>query len=403
MGVKMNSNDTIICPGKPDMSTKVFGDAFTADELFYLRMRDPKCKFVIDTLVNDAFRNGMVFGDEEPHDLEVKELKKGWKWAMQYGWSLVVFLDGTTKDLGKPTETQPLGIQVWHPYVTDVGGVQRWDTDADTGLPSFFYIKPFTSYKSTVKVDAKRTLIMTHGDQTNGWQGYTALGALYDPATGLRMWLGTALRRARDYSTARYLIQNKTGSGPVDAATKADIAKAFSGVPHAVVNGEWKTDKIGGPVDANEASLVVDQANKDSAVSIGVSQSDMTGSQAGAKLSTDADTATYFMTAKDVQVEAFPYIQAVFSRLGVEVEGFKSASELPAEKKLTTMVSLMDLYTRCAPELKEIMAERIESFMLVEFGQEVTVQKEEVNVSEDARGIAKGFFKRNSKGTTRET
>jgi hypothetical protein len=181
-------------------------------------------------------------------------------------------------------------------------------------------------------------------------------------------------------------------------------------VPVTAVNGKVVIESISGPMEGDEESLVVSEASKDGAVSIGVAKTDMEGGESGNATSVNANQAIYFMTSKDIQQEFIPYIVETFKMLGINVEGFKSAAELDANEKLTQMASLSDLYTRCAPELKEAIAERLQSFFKSEFGQDViiTVQEEiEDDGTTDPSGIeskggirekVKGFFGRNPKG-----
>lgn len=376
-------NTIITCPVKPEQATKVFGDPFNADELEYMRMRDAKCGFIIDTRVDDAFRNGFVYANKNQQkegDKYKPIIKKFWKFAMQFGWSIILHKDAITADLMKalPPNTKSLGIQGLHPWTQNDGGIARVDIDPKTGFPlTFWYRGARGTQGADIPIDAARCDIYTHGDETTSWQGYTAIGRSYDPALGLRLWLAQALRRQRDLPGARFLITgiDPTNAGkPVNTDVQDQIKKTFPGIDVVAVNGDvTKVQALPSPSDTGENTLVVTQANQDTAVGASVSQSDMTGSQAGAKLSTDADTATYFMTAKDIQAEAFPQISITYNKLGIEIEGFKSAAELPAEKKIDKAIALVGAYNNAAQELKSVLAETIQDFYKSEFGKEVTI------------------------------
>lgn len=373
----------ITCPVKPDQSKKVFGDTFTADELEYMRMRDAKCGFIVDTRVDDAFRNGFVYANKSQQkegDKYKALVKKFWKFAMQFGWSIIIHKDAMTPELmnALPPNTKSAGIQGLHPWTQTDGGVARVDTDSNTGYPvTYWYRGPKGVQGTDIPINAARCDLYTHGDETTSWQGYTSIGRSYDPAVGLRLWLAQALRRQRDLPGARFLISgiDPTNAGkPVNSDIQEQLKKSFPNIDIAAVNAnDTKVQPMPSPSDTGENSLVVTQANQDTAVGASVSQSDMTGSQAGAKLSTDADTATYFMTAKDIQAEALPQIQATYNKLGIEIEGFKSAAELPAEKKLDKAIALMGAYNNASEELKPLLAETIQDFYKSEFGKEVTI------------------------------
>ena len=378
------SSVMITCPDKPDMSAKVFGDTFTHDDLQYMRMRDSKVGFIIDTRVDDAFRNGLIFTNPDHAKKAVKVVpyvKKFWKFTMLHGWSIIVHQKASSPDLAQvlPPDAFSLGIQGIHPWTKLDGGISRVVLDLKSGYPTMYYYRgPSGTQVSDIPIDAKDCDLYIYGDQTTSWQGYTAAGKSYDPALGLRLWLAAALRRQRDFPGARYIIKGidpgKAGQA-VDAAVVTEIKKSFPNIDVVAFNGvDVDVAVMESTADTGEGALVVDQASKDSAVGAAIGVSDMTGSQAGAKLSTDADTSTYAMTAKDIQADAFPQIEVTFKKLGLPIEGFKTASELPAEKKQLAMVGLMDLYCRCMPELKQIIADRITSFMASEYGQEVEIK-----------------------------
>lgn len=373
----------ITCPTKPNQSTKVFGDPFTPSDLEYMRMRDSKIGFIIDTRVDDAFRNGLVFKDKK--DIKraskvVPYVKKFWKFAMQHGWSVVMHKEGMTPDLAAalPPDAMSIGIQGFHPWTANDGGIARIVVDPISGYPKTYYYRgPRGTISTDLPIDATRCDLYTYGDETTSWQGYSAAGKAYDPALGLRLWLAAALRRQRDFPGARYIIKGidpgKAGQ-PVDAAVVTELKKSFPNIDVAAFNGvDVDVAVMESTADTGEGQLVVDTAKEDAATGAAIAKTDMTGSQAGAKLSTDADTSTYAMTAKDIQASAFPNIEPTFEKLGMPIEGFKTASELPSEQKQTAMVELMDLYGRCMPELKQIVADRLTSFMSSEYGQDIEI------------------------------
>ena len=77
MSTSFDITKVIMCPSKPDLSKDVYGSDFTAEALFYLRMRDAKSKFAIDTLVNDAWRNGFQFASSADEKACAK--RKNWQ------------------------------------------------------------------------------------------------------------------------------------------------------------------------------------------------------------------------------------------------------------------------------------------------------------------------------------
>jgi hypothetical protein len=299
----VDAYSVITIPSKPDLSKRVYGDAFSADDLHYLRTRDARAYYAIDDLLDAAFRRGFREKDDEVQEpagkppvdgeqktaapgssipkkptgaqkrpkltrdedddnsieLHVPTMKKGWKFAAEYGWGLVVhYHEGENKLKEAMGEDESVLIQAFHPLVADFGGVKRWDTDPKTGLPTKFYIQPNAGVAADIEVDASRCDIYTWGDISNAWQGYTSLGPSLDDIIGNRLWRATAGRRIRDYSTARYLIQKLNATAALDATEKAEIASAFAGVPHAAVPGEWKVDTVGGPIMI--AQMAGDQA-----------------------------------------------------------------------------------------------------------------------------------------------
>jgi hypothetical protein len=375
----MSTSSGIYCPTKVDLKKKVFGEEFTPDELHFLRCRDAKFGFVIDTRVNDAFRNGFVF-ENPKHEKEaqkyIKQIRMACKWAILHGFALVDYLDTETTELKSalPPGATALGIQAMTVYISGLGGISGWDKDPKTGMPTVFHYK--TQGDSSIPIDISRVTIITWGDEQPGWQGYSGAGRLFDPAVGMRMWLGAALRRQRDYPSTRFIVYPDTEvtiDASAHATFKTEVSKMFTDIEVVAAPYKIGVAPVAGPIAGEEEALVIDQANKDSAVSGAVAVTDMTGSQAGAKLSTDSDTATYAMTAKDIQMELLVFIQEIFKRLGMPILGFKTASELPAETKIDKFIALCGAYNNAAQELKEGIAKKLEGFYNSEFGMEITI------------------------------
>lgn len=384
-------NDVIFCPSKPNLAKDVYGETFTAQALFYLRMRDAKCHFAIDTLVNDAWRNGIEF--KTPEDKKRcesmvdeagrtpdKVCKQCVKYGLQFGFSPALKLKASPEFAATlPAGRTDIGIQALHAFVDGAGGIVRFDKDPQTGYPIRFYVKPFNRTDAEIPIDAKDCIIYSHGDEWNGWQGYTALGPLYDPAVGLRLFQGTALRRARDYSNARQLIVNEDGdSSKAPPQSVLDSIRAMMGedTPHTVVNGHWHVERIEAPLSVEEQKVVLDLAQQDAAISQSIAVTDMTGGAAGNATSTSANASAYFMTAKDVQVEALPFVKKVLRDLGIEIVGFRTAAELQSEAKLNQLRLLYDTYRNAPTELRGPIARRLESFFLEQYGQEVEIDEQ---------------------------
>lgn len=383
----ITTSDIIACPTRPDLSKKVYGDAITNDDLWYMRMRDDKVGFVIDVMTDDAHRNGWVYEKgKKPENADALErvIKQCHKWGRQLRNSIIIFLDKSTEDLNQAMG-KAVGMFAMHPLVSSEGGyhVLKEDIDKKTGFPLRYHVIPFPGYKGAdgskdIVVDASRVELYTNGDLSRSWEGTCAVSRVYDDALGLRLLRGTQMRRARDYATIRYLIQlmgitkdPKTQMVPQDIITY--FSNALKDVPHMLVAGEAKVDPIGGPVQPEELGIVVDQANKGSATGAGVATSDITGSEAGAKLSTDADQATYGMQIKDIQRDITAFGIRVFKRLGIKVSGMKSPSELPAEKKYEQLGKLLDMYNRSPPSIKDAVGQLITDFMSAEFNKEVVI------------------------------
>ena len=380
-----------------DLKKKVFGDKPSADELHFMRCRDAKSGFMVDTRVNDAFRNGYIFvnpAHEKPAQKYYKTIRMSCKFAISDGWCSVLHLDGATPELKKalPPKAISLGIQCLPVFKTGLGGITRFDKDPATGMPTVFYYSVYGADGQVIPIDASRCTIITWGDENPGWQGYTGLGRLLDPATGLRMWLGAAIRRQRDYPTTRYLMPLPDScflDGALKPSIKVTLDAVFMDIPYLVVPGKpgekYEPTTIGGPIETDEESLVVDQSNKDSAVSGAVSQSDMTGTQAGQKLGNDADTATYFMTAKDIQQEFLPFVKEIFEKLAMPIDAFKPASELPAVSKHDEFIKLADLYSRAPPSIQAVTGEIIQDLVSREFGKMVIIDAEGDNQAIEER------------------
>ncbi len=385
------STGGIYCPDRIDLKKKAFGEKFTPDELHFLRCRDAKFGFVVDTRVNDAFRNGFVFENPE-HEKEaqkyIKQIRMTCKWAILHGFAMVDYLDGETKDLKDvlPPGAIALGIQAMTVEITGLGGIAKWDLD-EHGWPKTFWYR--TQNAQDIPIDISRVTLITWGDEQPGWQGYSGAGRLFDPAVGLRMWLGAALRRQRDYPSTRFIVYPDTAGSvnPEQHATfKTEMSKSFTDIEVQAAPYKVGVAALGGPIAGEEETLVTTTAKEDSAVAGAVAQSDMTGSQAGAKLSTDADTSTYSMTAKDIQMELLPFVQEIFKRLGMPILGFKTASELPAEVKIDKFIALCGCYNNAAQELKEGIAKKLEGFYNSEFGMEITITVAEPEPEETDEG-----------------
>ena len=428
----VDAYSVITVPTKPDLSKRVYGDAFSADDLHYLRTRDARAYYAIDDLLDAAFRRGFREKDDEVQepagkppvdgeqktaapgsslpkrptgaqkkpkltrdedddnsiDLHVPTMKKGWKFAAEYGWGLVVhYHEGENKLKEAMGEDESVQIQAFHPLVADFGGIKRWDTDEKTGLPKKFYIQPNAGIGTEIEVDASRCDIYTWGDISNAWQGYTSLGPSLDDIIGNRLWRATAGRRIRDYSTARYLIQKLNATAALDATEKAEIASAFAGVPHAAVPGEWKVDTVGGPTDTAELTLVTSAQVASVAVGQGINVSDMEGANAGAKLSTDSNMTSYDDRVLDIQMHCFPSCKKTLKRLGFTVTGFQKSLTLLQTTKLDRLTKLLDTYGSAAQELKEPIKSLLVHTFKQEFGLKIDFEVQEPEpIGMDANG-----------------
>ena len=376
----------LFSPRKLDLSKRTYGDAFTADDLHYVRARDARVRYAIDTRVNDAFRNGLTVKNKAHREIVQENtpiVRRASKWMLEFGWSLVIHLgdgddDAAALARAMSPDQQSRAFMAWHPYVQDLGGVQFWELDKATGRPTTFYIRVPNS-DASYTIDASRCDIYTHGDYSNHWQGLSDLAAGLDPIIGMRMWEGTAIRRARDYSTVRYVIplppncfDSRTGE-PL-AAVKALADQAFTDVPYLLVPaGAGMVDRVGGPIDPNEGILVMETIKESIATSMSIAKTDVTGGEAGHKLSADANEGIYSMTMKDIQMELYPFIRDTFRRMGVEVTGFRTAAELPPAQKYTVLGSLVGLFNISPPSIKEAVALLIDNFFEGEFGMDIEV------------------------------
>lgn len=368
-------NELIRCPVKPDMSKMVYGDDFTPDMLHYMRYRDDKAGFIMNTMTNDALRNGPVYATPEDAERGAEFeplLREASKQVRCFGYTNVLHLDGATKDLTKAID-KSVGIQVFHPYVTDVGGVTDWQKDTVTGIPHTFLVKPTPEAMVDIPVSAKRFDVWKMPD--TWWQGYSAFSNSFDDAVGLRLWRSAGMRRIRDYATVRHVIQFLKGDGttPIPQEIKDAFKKAFKNVPHYLSPGEIKIDTVGGPTQPEELGIVTEKGEKGAAVGGSITVADMTGGEAGQKLSVDANQATYAYALKDIQRDLFPYWKKTLGRLGIKITGFKSPAEIPPEKKIEILGKLIIMYGMCAPSIKESVGTLIENYFAAEFNIIMTV------------------------------
>ncbi|MDY7080013.1 MAG: hypothetical protein SXV54_24300 [Chloroflexota bacterium] len=375
-----------------------YGANFTADQLNFLRARDAVAHFAIDTRVQDAFRNGLLaetFGTQAVVDAHMVDLTKGVMWAMQYGWSVLIHVGEGDDDANALAETMgdrpSLKFIAWHPYVQELGGIVDWREDESTGRPSEITIRvPATGNAGMdgigrdFHVAGDRLSILTWGYHTNHWMGLSCLSAALDPILGSYLWQGTAIRRQRDYATARWIVPLPMtcfdpGTGLLRSDVETQLNTVFSGVPYvAVPPGLDAPSSIGGPLDEAEEGLVLDHATSSYAAALAITKADITGAEAGQKLSVDANDLAYAMTSRDIQKFWLPAIQKAFERMGVVVTGFRSASELSPEKRYVTLGHLMDMYNRAPPSVKPIIAQLLQSFLEAEFGIQ-----EELDVASD--------------------
>lgn len=397
----------IYSPPKPDLSKWIFGDTITADILHYLRCRDDKAGFFLDVLIDDAFR-GFEYVDPKTKESEViyfeNVIKRVVKWACEYGWSVNVHLENDVNSsklrLAMNMEKSE-SIQGFHPFVNGIGGITNFLINNETGYPSKFMIKP-NAQTPEIEIDASRCDIYTWGDETSSWQGYTMLGKGIDHIISLKLLLGTLSRRSRDYSTIRYLIQllgNQNTpndvNAPIPESVKDSIANALKDIPHTVVNGKVEIGTVGGPVSTTELGISVESSKESIATSGGVAKTDITGAEAGQKLSTDANQASYGMTMRNIQKHFLPFIMKTMARLGHPITGFKSGAELSAESRYDKLALLYNTYNSAPDELREPIALKIESFYKQEFGMEVKIK---VMKNENGSGIGGGSESSGGKG-----
>ena len=407
---------SVFSPRKIDLSKRVYGDRFTADDLHYLRARDSRARYAIEVRVADAFRNGYSVVNPTSKTRAIieendKNVKKCSKWAVEFGWAIIIHMtsgDDETSRLAAsmPEEAVSLATMAWHPFTQDLGGIERWDTDSITGLPTFFYIR-VPKVASVFKISADRCDIYTWGDYSNHWMGLSDMSSAFDPVVGLRMWEGTAIRRQRDYATARYLVPMPPNcfdpmTGAPLPAVKAVADEVFVDVPYMLVPaGAGAVEHIGGPMDDNEETLTIESVKESIASGLAIAKTDMTGAVAGQKLGTDANESTYSMTMKDIQVQLLPYVKKTYARLGVDIAGFKNAAELSPQSKYATLAVLNGMFSMSPPTLRKPLARLLESFYEGEFGMEVKIDENEepepeVDESEEEEKPKKkkGWFKK---------
>jgi len=386
----------IYLPKKPNWSLRVYGDDFTPEDLHYLRLRNDKARFVIDTMTDDAFRNGFICKnpDQQPAERGFRPIvKRNEKFARQFGWGLMLHLkEGENNLANKIGEAQSAEIQSFGPFVAGTGGVTEWDTISlsykKTGVPEWYKIKPDDAGSDIITANADRVEIYTNGDETYGWQGYTALGPILDAILSTHMWSAVAMRRARDYAVIRYLVQKlegiNQGEAVITAGDRDYIQKMMGDNPHAVVDGKWAINTVAPPMDPAETEGALKRAIQGIAIGSGNSVSDMEGSRGPGQ---DKGNGDYETTLRDIQENSFIHAKPTFARLGIEIKGMKSSWEIPALQKYELLSGMVDAFNKSPEGLDEVIAGVIQDIIQEQFEKKVVI---DLQASRNAKKNASG-------------
>lgn len=343
----MNTRDTI------SLNNVDYGHQFSAEELHYLYQSDPIATFAIDTMVNDAVRNGWVkceaFGNRESITLAMKG-------GRLYGDTMVVLYDGNA-DLTTTFSGRASACDVFSPLCNGDG---YHDPNSDQ-LDEKGKVKQWKISRNGKQflVDASRCVLFRWKPEANSDRGFTALGAIIDDLWVYRKWMNRFGYRA---SKLPDTILNVNKQDAWNSDDKTEITNALGDVDHVFTSGNTTVTPIAPPFEPQALNTIVEAAKERIAAGLGVAKADLIGAEGGSKLSTDSNQAMYWMTISEIQVEFEPAVKQVVEAFGLKWEGWNSPQETPLEKSIQMLVVLCGAFEGATDlEIKAILKKQITS------------------------------------------
>lgn len=336
--------------------------------LHFLWCRDPVTQFLVDTLIEEAFRYGPVLPSKE-YELPpwvMPRIVHGAKYAWHYG-SGAWFLDTGTDwdDLKNPCDLskEVVDIRPMPLEITGKGGINRY-TMNDLGEVTTLYWKVAGSSR-VVEIDASHFIFLNGIIKDQDPRGHPAIEPLINTIMSLKLWERTSGTRAKQAIGASHAVVAKEWS----ATNKTEIKKSLGDTKVLFLNSndEVQFNEIGRATTDSEIATFQDQSWKNLSAGTGAAQSDMTGAAAGAKLSTDANSSIRVMKLEGIQRHFYEMAEKLFDRLalpGFAFKGWVDPREITEDQRFVELMNMMTAYNNAVAGGDEEMITYVRNVVL---------------------------------------
>lgn len=329
------------------LATKDYTDpVFTADELFTLYLTDAYVEKTLHAQTIEALRYWVkVTGGKDPSEAYKADILQAVDWARLFGFSIITFMD-TNPQLGDPLEEGFDGYRIksYHIKVTGLPGIVRWDLDANN-YPTNFYIK-VSDVGQEIKIDASRVVVFSNNWKTGHWRGITDLSNVLADLNGMRKQRSSLSDRADQYPVAGAVISTTEDVTDDDQLAAQDAFDPISVL--LVKNGS--VSPLGGLLSPTELETAISELKESVIVGTGYAKSDVTGAQAGEKLSEDKNRDMKSVRYQVIQLTFENPVMKVFEKLGLTWNGWAEPDELNKSEKVTTIVQLSNAFNNASDE-----------------------------------------------------
>jgi len=335
--------------------TKQYNNSvYSADELFHLYMSDSYFEKALHAQTIEALRYWVKLPEdttEDPSNIHKPEILQVTDWSRVFGFSIVAFLDSNPELKNPLLAENEYKLNPWHPFVSGVGGIVRWDLDANN-YPTNFYVKTHNDGPE-IMIHASRVVVFSNNWKTGHWRGCCDLSSVLSDVNGMRKQRSAISDRADQYPVAGAVISTSQDVTDDDQEAAQD---AFDPISVLVVK-DASVHPIGGLLSPNELETAIGELKESTIVGTGYAKSDILGATAGAKLSEDKNRDMKNVRYQVIQMTFERPVKQVFEKLGLEWLGWAKADELSKGEKITAIQTLVNAFNSCSDEgMKQIVA-----------------------------------------------
>jgi len=326
----------------------------TKDLLYFLWCREPISQFVIDTLHDEAFRYGPI----EPKAKEFKLpywIMPNFTLAAKYGSLFGIgwlYLDNGDPWNQLKTEmtnkAKIVRIKPLHLTHTKTSCIEKYVYDDMDNIIAVFY-----SGKTRQNIEIHRSRIIPFIGPKKDAEiaGHSMLEPLVDTIMPMKLWERTSGKRAKQHISASHSIYRASG---FTSAQLTQIQNMLGETKALIMGGDPTTlnpelsklqvDEIGRGASDAELTTFQDQSWKNISAGTGTAKSDVTGAEAGAKLSTDSNSSIRVMKLENIQKMYYEPAMEMFEKLNIpsfQFDGWNDPREISEDQRFLELLQLL--------------------------------------------------------------